>query len=46
MKIKFSLSLIGLMMVALVILGSAAYIYAHPNAYPQENRREFKFRAH
>ncbi|MDB5054728.1 MAG: hypothetical protein JWM44_2778 [Bacilli bacterium] len=38
MKTKLILSLSALVIIAAVILGSAGYIYAHPNAYPKEVR--------
>jgi hypothetical protein len=40
MRTKFILSILALVLVAVVILGSAGYIYAHPNAYPKEEPRE------
>jgi heme/copper-type cytochrome/quinol oxidase subunit 4 len=40
MKIKLILSITVLVIIAVVILGSAGYVYAHPNTYSKDVREE------
>jgi hypothetical protein len=41
MKLRLLLSLTALVIIAVVVLGAAAYVHNHPNVYAKEERRHF-----
>jgi hypothetical protein len=42
MKIRLVLSLSALVIIAVIILGAAGYVNAHPNMYSKEERGFFR----
>jgi hypothetical protein len=42
MKTKLLLSLTVLVMIAVIVIGAAGYVYAHPNVYSIEERRQLR----